>query len=211
MLTSLFRGSTKAASLEGWRDSVLARLRDAAKKHGDILVQLEREWELLEHRTDYVAFGRRVELRTTMPGQYERRDLLALRITAAEERETIINDLWRKHDAEKAALNAVLNSIKASVTVPDSAAIHDLYVRNRALDNLRRVLHDATDDHRFAREWDVLDLLRYHWHEQQVARSRVFTHVLAPGNRPKATEPSWATQVSRVRELRFVKEEVNAR
>ena len=69
--------------------------------------------------------------------------------------------------------------------VPDPAVVRDLWLRNRGLDDLRRTLLDATGDARFAREFDLLDQLRYHWHAEQKARDRVFTHMLSPGHRPK--------------------------
>jgi hypothetical protein len=94
--------------------------------------------------------------------------------------------------------------ITESVIVPEPAVVRTVYVRNRALDGLRRTLFDATNDVRFAKEWDALEVIRTGWYAQQVARERIFSHVLAPTQRPKSEPAPWQAQAARLSALRSV-------
>ena len=174
------------------------------------ITEQERAWDALDARSDYRAAEERDALQPRLRQADARRTVLLGHIAVAEERGRIIDALIQQHTRETALLTETVETIKRRTSVPAAQEIADLYVRNRRLEDLRRVLHDATDERRFAKAADYVDRLRYHWHEQAVARERVLFHTLSPGHRPKSEPASWAAQMARLRELHYAKEETHA-
>jgi hypothetical protein len=196
--------------MEKWTDPWLRDLRVELERLDLAIAEHERAWDALDARSDYRAAEERDALQPRLRQADARRSVLLLQIAAAEERERIIDALIQQHMRETALLTETVETIKARTSVPAAQEIADLYVRTRRLEDLRRVLHDATDERRFAKSQDFVDAVRYHWHEQAVSRERLLFRVLSPGHRPKSEPPSWAAQMARLRELHEVKEETHA-
>ncbi len=196
-------------TVESWQ--VLQREREAFERFmSGEFAPLDREFEQVsEGPQNYRADQQLAALRPRLDALYARRDAWLRRIAILEEREPIIADLIRRLGEETVALHVQLDAIMARADVPDAATMRAFYDKNRAAERLRLSVFDATGDARFAREQDFVETLRVFWREQGEARSRMFSHVLAPGNRPKNEPPPWHPLVMRLRELQVVKEETS--
>ncbi len=166
-----------------------------------VIEPLEREWAMLENRTDFRADAEREQLRPRLSADYAERDQMALVRNALAEAGALAQELTAVHDAKEAALTAALTRITSRLDVPDAAEVRRLWVDSRELDSLRQVLYGATSEPRFSRPFDAVGKLRTHWEAEHVARQRVFTHCFSPGHRPAFHAPSWTEKATRLRAL----------
>jgi hypothetical protein len=188
-------------------DPVLERLREEVGRDNAEIASDEAGYEALGDRHDVRADIEREQIRPRLQARYAKRDAKLRRIAVLEERQRIINGLVPQHRQDLAALKAKAGAIKGSLGVPDQATFVDLYVHNRRVERLRLTLFDSTHADEFAREFDAVEDVQRFWQQQDRERTRLFSHVLAPGNRPQNEPPPWLPLVMRLRELQVVKEE----
>lgn len=210
--TALDHFRRKATAMNEWNDPALASDREALTSVLGRIAELESSWERVESRSDFQADQSREQLRRQLPPEYKRRDVLSPRVARGEERQRLVRGLIPQYEKLEASLIAMLDRLKASTSVPSREEFTQLYLKKRELGDLARVLHAATGERRFSREFDAVDALKFHWHEQRIARDRLFM-MLSPGSRPRASEPvEWAEQARRLSELSAQQEELaNAR
>ena len=172
------------------------------------IAPLERAWERLEDRTDFRADHERELLRPKLAAAYAERDEMLMVGQALHESAELRAELQRVHDDLERRVTAALERITGALEVPDAATVRKLWVESRELDSLRHVLFTATASAKFARPFDAVDRLRKHWAAQTEARSRVFSHFLAPGYRPTVPTPPWAQAASRLKSLATATERI---
>jgi hypothetical protein len=189
-----------------WQDAELPRNREArehfkAATWGPLNVQFEQ----LGDQVHYRAVVEREKLRPKLAQAELELEVMDRDLAFRERREQLVNAVLPAYVRERASLEAIVEDIKARCRVdaiPNMLeTFRDLDTRARALTSLRRVLHDATGDPRFAKAWDPIDDVRYFWHQEAQRRARVFTHVLGPGY-PRKKEPSpWADDAAQLSAL----------
>ena len=206
LVRNLFRRKATMNETQ-WQDPELARDRDDVAKHVAILTELEREWERLEPRTDFVADKRREELRAMLPPLYNRRDARLRRIAAGEERERIVNVvLWPLHTQKLGSLERRFEKMAANPDVPDEDEFIDVCRDNLEVEKLRQILYETTHLEEFRRGFDAPRALRSHWDAVHKDRERLF-FLVGPGNKPRLGEPGWLTHARRLSELRAAPKE----
>jgi hypothetical protein len=199
VLTRLFRPKARQ-TVDGWHDPALAALRDAAQRNADDITRAEHAWGALESRMDYAADQERGRLRGHLPRLHEIRDVLAVKTTAAEERERLVNELLSVYAAKCRWLNRQFEAIAESTDVPDDTTFGNFVLSNREAESLRLVLFETTGSADFQRGFDAVAAVRSTWHDQHRERTRLFDRVLAPGMRRRHEAPS-RQLVSRLTEL----------
>jgi hypothetical protein len=188
--------------LDEFTDPQLVRDRQAALKNAADLDPLARRYEeLREGPPSYRVDVELEALRPRLAALYRQRDVLAQCIPVREERQHLVNVLMQAERRENAALHTERDRLATSLTPPETEPVRRIYQRVRNLNNLRHTLHDITGDARYARPFDLFAELRAEWEAQHAARTRIFTHTLAPGFRPSPEAAPWADTLARLREL----------
>jgi hypothetical protein len=166
------------------------------------LEPLERAFERLESRNDWDADHERERLRPLLTAAYAKRDAWLRRIAVETEREQILAELIPVCRQELTALKAALTAITGTIDTPNDEQFLELRVRNRRVEDLRHVVHDATNSAEFRDEFDAVLKLRRFWKDQNAERERLFDRLLTPGHRPRGEPPPWQPLTARLIALR---------
>jgi hypothetical protein len=189
---------------------VLERLREDLRRNDAEIGADEAGYERLGDRHDVRADVEREQIRPRLQARYAKRDRLLQQIAVEEKRAELVDVLDAARTQEIAEAMAIVDAIKADASDPDPAPVKDWAIRTRRVNELNRLLHTATGAPKYAKEIDFVDQVKWFWHQQQIARNRIFTHHLAPVMRSQLTAapPPWAEAATRLSQLPSPKEDL---
>jgi hypothetical protein len=197
----------KAVMQEPWVHPRLSEVFDHLGRVDLEYSEVDRIYERLD-RNDYQSDTAREALRPRLRELERTRERLAQEAKVVQELETLVNHLLPHHAEVTARATSIIEAIQRSPDLPTREMLTSLSLASQDAELLRRTLFEITKDTKFARPVDYIDLVRFHWFQQNTTRERALLNVTSPGHRPRRSEPApWAGQLQRIAELRAASKE----